>query len=62
MVRKIIKDIKSNEPSGAYFDAAHMAVRIFLFIFICCISPFLVLMDMNYYIFSLNNRVLGHKF
>eukprot|EP00111_Clytia_hemisphaerica_P023389 TCONS_00068881-protein len=26
MVRKIIKDIKSNEPSGAYFDAAHMAV------------------------------------
>ena len=30
MVRKIIKDIKSNEPSGAYFDAAHMAVRYFI--------------------------------
>lgn len=26
MVRKIVKDIKSSEPSGAYFDAAHMAV------------------------------------
>lgn len=26
MVRKIVKDIKTNEPSGAYFDAAHMAV------------------------------------
>jgi len=26
MIRKIVKDIKTNEPSGAYFDAAHMAV------------------------------------
>ncbi|XP_065667120.1 sorting nexin-13 isoform X3 [Hydra vulgaris] len=26
LVRKIVKDIKSTEPSGAYFDNAHMAV------------------------------------
>lgn len=26
MVRKIVKEIKSNEPSGAYFDNAHIAV------------------------------------
>lgn len=26
LIRKIVKDIKSNEPSGAYFDTAHMAV------------------------------------
>lgn len=26
VIRKIVKDIKSDEPSGAYFDTAHMAV------------------------------------
>ena len=31
MVRKIVKDIKTNEPSGAYFDAAHMAASMMFY-------------------------------